>query len=110
MYINQGSIELQNAIQSGVIKQPKSSFNWQDMLKSAVDPFGILGKVQNSVQHAVNTADHIFNKGLNTGEKVFNDVTDTAENAGDGLKNLTEMLTKYGPLLIGGVTVLSVLK
>ena len=37
-------------------------------------------------------------------------VADAGEDASKGLKNLTEMITKYFPIIIGGVVILSILK
>ena len=112
MYVNNAVISAQHTINGGGIKPPPthSSFNFGDMLKNMVDPFGIFQKAQKSTQHFVDTADHIGNRGLDAGENVFDGVADGAENATKGLNNLIQMMTKYAPVLIGGVVLISILK
>ena len=112
MYVNNAVLSAQHTINGGGIKPPPShsSFNFGDMLTNMVDPFGIFQKAQKSTQHFIDTADHVFNRGLDAGENVFDGVADAGENAGKGLKDLTEMITKYFPIVIGGVVILSILK
>lgn len=112
MYVNSALLSAQHTINRGGIKPPPShsSFNFGDMFTNMIDPLGILRKAQKSAQHFVDTSDHVFNRGLDAGEQVFDNAADGAENASKGLKDLTEMITKYFPIIIGGVVVISILK
>ena len=112
MYVNNAVLSAQHAMAGGGIKPPAthSSFNFGDMLKKMVDPFGIFQKAQNSTQHFVDTADRMVNRGLDAGEEVFDNAADAAEDASKGVKDLTEMITKYFPIIIGGVILISILK
>ena len=112
MYVNTAVLSSQHKINGGGIKPPAthSSFNFGDMLTNMVDPFGIFQKAQKSTQHFIDTADRVGNRGLDAGEQIFDDVADAGEDASKGLKDLTEMITKYFPIIIGGVVVISILK
>ena len=105
-------LSTQHAVTSGgLIPHPsKSSFNFGEMFENAIDPFGIFHKTKDSIQHTVDTGDRVYNRGLDSGEQVFNNASDAAENASEGLDNLVNIFTKFGPILIVGVIVISVIK
>ena len=87
-----------------------SSFNPTTFLQGLVDPFHIFPKIQKTVQHTVDSADHIANRGLNAGQNAFDSGANVLEHGTEGLDKLIQMMTKFAPLLIGGIIVLTVLK
>ena len=112
MYVNNAVLSAQHTINGGGIKPPAthSSFNFMNELEKVVDPLGVFRKTRDSSQHFVDTADHMFNRGLDAGENLFDEAADGAEKATKGLNNLITMMTKFAPVLIGGVLLVSILK
>ena len=117
MYINGSSLATQNHIFQKGVKPPKSSFNFGDMLEDALDPLGIFRKSKKTVEHFVDTTDHILNKGINTAEDLADLGSDLVHEGGkaakdglEGLEKMIQMMTKILPVILIGGVVLTVLK
>ena len=94
-----------------------STSGFLDDVSNIVDPFHLGDRImrygnkafdnmENMSDNALDTGNNLANKGSNILNKGADLVEDGVDSAGDLLK----MLTKYGPLLIGGVIVISILK
>ena len=130
MYINAGSMLTQNLLLSAKVGGGLSPFSgdnsrgptaWGrgigDQILNVIDPFGIFKKTKKTIEHAVDTADHIVNRGIDTGKDVADLGADLVHKGGEvakdgleGLERLVQLMTKILPVILIGSVVLMVLK
>jgi hypothetical protein len=118
MFIDPSIFHLQPPTSGGIHPHVgKSTFGFLDKVSDIVDPFHIGKRIFDYGNKSLDTMENIGNTALDTGNNlankgsnILNKGADLVEDGVNSADDLLKLLTKYGPIILGGVVILMVLK